>query len=132
MPFRPSGRIRLRWKSAKFCLFLPLPLVPLQGESLQGEPLSTFVERGIGGEVSKNVTFINSLHLFLLPRILSSKLEKIQLFRIIVDNFCSLFCYNIPDKIVFNIDFQCFIFFLTSLIFHFSIKVFQHIIRIGI
>jgi len=85
MGARPPGRIRLRWKSAKFPLFLPLPLVPLQGESLQGEslqgePLSTFVERRIGGEVSKNGTFINSLRLFLLPRILSTKLEKILKF----------------------------------------------------
>jgi len=41
-------------------------------------PLSTFVERGIGGEVSKNVTFIDSLRLSLLPRILSTKLKNIR------------------------------------------------------
>ena len=63
-------------------LFLPLPLVPLQGESLQGEslqgePLSTNVERGIGGEVSKNVTFIDFLRLSLSLRILSTKLGRI-------------------------------------------------------
>jgi hypothetical protein len=63
-------------QTVKSRLFLPLPLVPLQGESLQGEPLSTFVERGIGGEVFQNIDSTNSLKLLSFSKIPATKVVK--------------------------------------------------------
>jgi len=39
--------------------FTSPPFIPLQGESLQGEPLSINMERGIGGEVFKMSIALN-------------------------------------------------------------------------
>jgi hypothetical protein len=53
------------------------PFIPLQGESLQGEPLSVNMERGIG---SQNVNCIKSKRTFCLLKIIAPPLagEKTQ------------------------------------------------------